>query len=89
MAAFLHFIIFLLLAFVFIAGIFVYQLYRRIYDVADRFRQASGFGTRQTHTSTYNDQEGVIDRRSPEEANKKIFAQNEGEYVDYVETEES
>ena len=27
----------------------------------------------------------IIDDRSPDEANKKIFGKNEGEYVDYVE----
>ena len=27
----------------------------------------------------------IIDDRSPDEANKKIFGKNEGEYVDYIE----
>ena len=32
-----------------------------------------------------SDHESVIDRRSPEEANQKIFSKDEGEYVDYTE----
>ena len=39
----------------------------------------------QTTTRT-SDGVTIIDRRSPEEANKKIFAPDEGEYVEYTES---
>lgn len=39
-------------------------------------------GTRQTRTSSGNI---IIDRRDPEKANRKIFDDDEGEYVDFKE----
>ena len=32
-----------------------------------------------------NDEETVVDQRTPQEANKKIFTKDEGEYVDFQE----
>ena len=47
----------------------------------NRYNQrAQDFGQR-----TYGDREQVFDTREPEEANKKIFKEDEGEYVDYEE----
>lgn len=46
---------------------------------ADDDSAASGRSTRTSDGVT------IIDRRSPEQANKKIFAPDEGEYVDYTE----
>ena len=38
------------------------------------------------HTTTHtSDGVTIIDRRSPEETNKKIFQPDEGEYVEYTE----
>ncbi len=37
--------------------------------------------------SSYSDDEKVIDTRNPEDAKKKIFTKDEGEYVDYTEEE--
>lgn len=51
----------------------------------NKYGQASSNGQttyRQTHTA---DGITITDHRSPEEANKKIFAPDEGEYVEYTE----
>ena len=42
-------------------------------------------------TRTYGktgEEEIIIDRRTPQEASKKIFAEDEGEYVDYQEVDD-
>ena len=53
-------------------------------------RRSQGFGqqqqgNQQRRTYGQDGQEQVFDTREPEEANKKIFKEDEGEYVDYVE----
>lgn len=40
---------------------------------------------RQQYRQTSDDDEIIIDRRTPDEMNRKIFSKNEGEYVDYEE----
>ncbi len=45
---------------------------------------SDGRGHQQTTTRT-SDGVTIIDRRSPDETQKKIFAPDEGEYVDYKE----
>ena len=45
-------------------------------------REASAQRRRTTQTT---DGVTIIDDRDPKEANKKIFAQDEGEYVDFIE----
>ena len=45
-------------------------------------REASAQRRRTTQTT---DGVTIIDDRDPSEANKKIFAQDEGEYVDFIE----
>jgi hypothetical protein len=40
----------------------------------------------QTH---YGDDEMVIDQRDPDEANRKIFTEKDGEYVDYKEEKDA
>ncbi len=46
-----------------------------------------GYSSRNRH-ETYGDEEKVIDKRTPQEANRKIYADNEGEYVDFEESKE-
>ena len=50
-------------------------------------RRPGDFGRQQwaQRRRTYGDDERVIDTRDPEEAGKKIFKKDEGEYVDYEE----
>lgn len=57
-------------------------------DNINKFNRRSGdFGRQQwaQRRRTYDDDERVIDTRDPEEAGKKIFKKDEGEYVDYEE----
>ena len=73
------FIFILLMAFRFISA---------FRDNINKFNRRSGdFGRQQwgQHRRTYGDDERVIDTRDPEEAGKKIFKKDEGEYVDYEE----
>lgn len=43
-----------------------------------------------SHSTENNngDQDVIIDRRSPEKANRKIIAENEGEYIDFKESKD-
>ena len=57
-------------------------------DNINKFNRRSGDFDRQQwgqRRRTYGDDERVIDTRDPEEAGKKIFKKDEGEYVDYEE----
>ena len=52
----------------------------------DGKQQATGQGqNRQRHRQTTSGGVTIEDRRDPNRANKKIFAQDEGEYVDFTE----
>lgn len=46
-------------------------------------QQSAGNTRQQTGTST--DSETIIDTRSPRQTNSRIFDDNEGEYVDFIE----
>lgn len=39
----------------------------------------------QRSSSTYGDEERVVDQRDPQQANRIIFTEEDGEYVDFVE----
>ena len=57
-------------------------------DIINKFNRRSRDFRRQQwgqRRRTYGDDERVIDTRDPEEAGKKIFKKDEGEYVDYEE----
>ena len=72
-----------------------YTLYRRLHNVTKQFRDfsssqnASGYGSydnqysRQSTTTSTG--EVIEDRRTEDEINRKIFTQEEGEYVDFEE----
>ena len=89
MAFLLNLILFFLVV-VFVAiGVTAWRVYSSFRNVADRLRGrqnagANGNRQRQTYNNTATD-EVIIDRRTPDEANRKIFQKNEGEYVDFVE----
>ena len=48
-------------------------------------RQQSSQQPKQRRTTRTADGVTIVDQRDPNKTNKKIFAQNEGEYVDFVE----
>lgn len=88
---FLAFIIFIII------GVFAaLSLLRYIRGIIKTFRGGKGFSDNRNsqnyyygnRSSNYTDRSGndtIIDHRSPNEINKKIFSKNEGEYVDFEE----
>lgn len=89
-AALLNFLFIILLGIFIIVGVVAYKIYRTFHSVKKQFKgfggQDNGNGRgRQQYGQAANDDEIIIDRRSPDEMNRKIFSKNEGEYVDYEE----
>lgn len=82
---FLLFIVFFLVAAIFTTA----RIFRSFRNLSDRFKDAQngmGGGARGQRRYGNDSQDEVIyDSRTPEEANKKIFSKNEGEYVDFEE----
>ena len=78
------FIVFILVAF-FVIGVVAYFLHR-VRNAARRFANGGMGGGRSSaaNNGTYGSGD-IYDSRSPREANRKIFAKDEGEYVDFVE----
>lgn len=65
------------------------NLFRQLRDEVNRILRPDGNSRQQQQGprqgSSYGNRPGVYDRRTPEQANKKIFKEDEGEYVDYEE----
>lgn len=92
-AGLLFFVLFFLIAIVLFVVVLVLrglQSVRRFFHLggADSQRTTSS-GQQQTAYRQTRTADGttITDHRSPDEANKKIFAPDEGEYVDYTEME--
>lgn len=79
-------VLFGLFAAVCIIGWFVFRSLR---DAADRLigggRHANGGSQRRETRSRASDEEVIIDSRTSDKANRKIFSDDEGEYVDFEE----
>ena len=92
-AALLNFLFIILLGIFIVVGVVAYKIYRTFHSVKKQFKgfrgQDNGNGQgRQQYgqgRQTSGDDEIIIDRRTPDEMNRKIFSKNEGEYVDYEE----
>lgn len=89
-AALLNFLFIILLGIFIVVGVVAYKIYRTFHSVKKQFKgfrgQDNGNGqSRQQYRQTSGDDEIIIDRRTPDEMNRKIFSKNEGEYVDYEE----
>lgn len=93
----IRFLLFAIL-FLFVAAIvglvFFLSSIKNIKRQFDNMRGNMGGGQQQGRTSGWQNgsagsgsQQSVSDSRSNEERNKRIFAENEGEYVDFEETE--
>lgn len=80
----LKFILVLFVAFIIMVGAGIWRLFSSINKARKQFQdlgrqKGTGYQTRNA-----NDKEEVIvDQRPPEEVNRKIIPENEGEYVDY------
>ena len=99
MYAILHFILFVIIFAVVAVLVVAFTIYRRLHGMARKFQeQMGGFDTQQQSSNTretasdqYQRQQSqdcdeiIIDERSPEEAERKIFSKDEGEYVDFKE----
>lgn len=86
---------------IFLIGI-VSFIYLRVKRMTKQFRngtnhtnrrqqQSSAAGSTKRRSAEYDDgvvvEEELYDERSPRQANRKIFAKDEGEYVDFEEEE--
>lgn len=90
MGALLHLLLIIFLAGIFFVGIVAYRIYRSIHDAAQQFRNFGSNG-QDSRRKTYNDSrtgssdETIIDRRDSSKTKRRIFQDNEGEYVDFEE----
>lgn len=91
----IQFILIVLLVGFAIVAYVVWQAWRKIHKTVDQFNKQFGGSTaqqegssRQQRTTTTDSGETIIDTRSQEDANRKIFSRDEGEYVDYKEIKE-
>lgn len=89
-AALLNFLFIILLGIFIVVGVVAYKIYRTFHSVKKQFKGFRGQDNgnrqdRQQYRQTSGDDEIIIDRRTPDEMNRKIFSKNEGEYVDYEE----
>lgn len=89
-AALLNFIFLILLAVFIVVGIVAYKIYRTVHSVKKQFNNFKNKDNdktteRQQYSRTSTEEEIIIDRRTPDEMNRKIFSKSEGEYVDYEE----
>lgn len=72
-------------------GIKIWRVWRRVHKAVNEFNQqfggdkTSGQTQSQTRYSDTDTGDTIIDTRNPEKVKQKIFSENEGEYVDYVE----
>lgn len=90
--AILQLLLFILLAGLVAAGLAVWHIWRRIHRAVDQLNRQMG-GSRQdgaarqraTRTTRTDSGDTITDTRTPEQAGQKIFAKDEGEYVDFVE----
>lgn len=88
MSAIFGFLIFLLFGIFIVVGIIALNLYRSFRAVKQKFtdfKNGTNRKRRYEYTSASAEDEVIIDRRTPDEANRKIFSKSEGEYVDFEE----
>ena len=77
---FLKLLLFLFLAAVVMAVVVAWSFVRQVRNAAHRFQQQPD-----APNQTKVNGNVIIDHRTPDEANKKIISDDEGEYVDFEE----
>ncbi|MDD7317373.1 MAG: DUF4834 family protein [Prevotella sp.] len=90
MAAFFKFILIVGFLVIVAVALTFFWFYRKIHNIARSFGVGKGKGNdekRKSERKTYGNRTGVIDARTPEQVNRKIFKDNEGEYVDFTEVD--
>ena len=82
------FILLLFIALFLFILVFAFRILNFFRNGINQFNKQNGNNAGQHgRKNSYDDDEKVIDTRNPEDANKKIFTKDEGEYVDYTEEE--
>lgn len=89
MALLLNLVLFFLVAIFVGICLTAWRVYSSFRNLSERLRggshQQNGADRGSRSYGRTPDDEVIIDRRTPDEANRKIFTEGEGEYVDYVE----
>ena len=80
----LKFLLILFIAFIILVGAGVWRLFSSINKARKQFQdlgrqKGAGYQTRNANEK----EEVIVDQRPPEEVNRKIIPDSEGEYVDY------
>ena len=75
----LKFILFLFIAMFILALVIAYSFINKVRETTRRFQE------RQNRTKTTVGGNVIYDRRTPEQSQKRIIPDDEGEYVDYEE----
>ena len=80
----LKFLLVLFIAFIVLVGALVWRLFSSVNNARKQFQEMGRRNRAGYQTQNANgEQEVIVDQRTPEEVNRKIIPDNEGEYVDY------
>ena len=80
----LKFLLVLFIAFIVLVGALVWRLFSSVNNARKQFQEMGRRNRAGYQTQNANgEQEVIVDQRPPEEVNRKIIPDNEGEYVDY------
>lgn len=86
----LEFLLIVFLVAIAVAAFTIWRAWRRVHNAVNQFNQQFGSSAQQQNssgqqhrTTTTDSGETIIDTRTEEQANQKIFGKDEGEYVDY------
>lgn len=82
----LKFVLLLFIALFIFVLMFAFRILKFFRNGVNQFNNQNGTHQgQQRKRNSHSDNEKVIDTRNPEDAKKKIFTKDEGEYVDYTE----
>lgn len=94
MGLFLYILLFIFIYYVIKVALKFYDIYRKIHNATKQFRNFDSHenvnhykkqNSSNNNTTTTSTGEIIEDRRTEDEINRKIFTQEEGEYVDFEE----
>ena len=88
MTAFFSFILLIFFCVFVAVCVVAFRVYRSFRSMASKFNDFKSGSKRSSYSrggQSAAADETIIDRRTPDEVNRKIFSKNEGEYVDFEE----
>ncbi|RRD02321.1 DUF4834 family protein [Prevotella sp. OH937_COT-195] len=89
MSGLINFILILGFVIIVAASLLFFFLYRKVNKFFRSFGKSTEHnGRHRGGGNTYGNKSGIIDVRTPEQANRKIFKEGEGEYVDFTEIDD-